>query len=136
MMTFPPSTRIFLASQPADLRRSFDGLAALAKQVIKKDPLSGHMFVFRNKLGNRVKILFWDRSGFCLWYKRLERGVFRFPRTDGSHVQVEASELTLLLEGIDLSNAKRRQRFVPRSPVASTPTESVPRGDPPEAANS
>lgn len=113
MLSWPPSMRVFLATQPADMRRSFDGLAALVTGFLGQDPLSGHLFVFRNKRGDRVKILCWDRSGYCLWYKRLEEGVFRFPSTAGPGVEVEAAELALLLEGIDLAGATKRKRFVP-----------------------
>lgn len=102
------------------MRRSFDRLAAMVREEIRQDPLSGHLFVFRNRLGDRCKILFWDRSGFCLFYKRLEEGTFRFPSGDpretgrgGESIEVEAAELALLLEGIDLSGAKRRKRFLP-----------------------
>ncbi len=111
MITLPPSVRIFIATEPTDLRKSFDGLAALVSHVIKKDPLSGHMFVFRNKVGHRVKILFWDRSGFCIWYKRLEQGVFHFPKDEEGSVEIYSADLWLLLEGIDLSNVKRQKRF-------------------------
>ena len=109
----PPSVRIFLAAGPADLRRSFDGLAAMAREVIREDPLSGHLFVFSNRRRDRVKVLFWDRSGFVLWYKRLEKGVFRFPSAEAGSVEVEAAELMLLLEGIDLAGSRRRERWVP-----------------------
>jgi transposase len=114
MLNLPPSVRIFLSTQPADMRRSFDGLAAMVEGVLRADPWSGHLFVFRNKRGDRVKILWWDRSGYALWYKRLEQGVFCFPSSNASSVEVEAAELALLLEGIDLAGAKRRSRFVPR----------------------
>ena len=113
MLSLPPTVRIFVSTQPADMRRSFDGLAAMTVDVIGQDPLSGHLFVFRNKRGDRVKILYWDRSGYCLWYKRLEAGVFRFPSAAGGSVEVQASDLALLLEGIDLAGASRRKRFVP-----------------------
>ncbi len=109
----PPSVRIFLAAGPADLRRSFDGLAAMAREVIREDPLSGHLFVFSNRRRDRVKVLFWDRSGFVLWYKRLEKGVFRFPSAEAGSVEVEAAELMLLLEGIELAGSRRRERWVP-----------------------
>lgn len=114
----PPSVRIFLAVEPADMRRSFDGLAAMTREVIGQDPLSGHLFVFRNRKGDRVKVLFWDRSGFCLWYKRLEEGVFHFPAGRGCSVEVEGAELALVLEGIDLAGARRRSRFVPAAASA------------------
>jgi transposase len=107
MFLLPPSVRIFLCRQPADMRRSFDGLAALAREIVRQDPLSGHIFVFRNRLGDRAKLLWWDRSGFCLFYKRLEEGTFQFP-TSG---EVTAGELMLLLEGIELSGAMRQKRF-------------------------
>ncbi|MHC4481040.1 MAG: IS66 family insertion sequence element accessory protein TnpB [Planctomycetota bacterium] len=114
----PPTVRVFVALQPADLRRGFDGLAALTREVLGGEPLSGHLFVFWNRRRDRVKVLFWDRGGFVLWSKRLERGRFRFPeRADGSRVEVEASELMLLLEGIDLRGARRRRRFVPQRAV-------------------
>jgi transposase len=106
MLSLPPTVRILLATQPADMRRGFDGLSAL----VRDDPLSGHLFVFRNRRGDRCKILYWDRSGFALWYKRLERGTFRFPTSHTAHVEVEAAELALLLEGIDLAGARRRPR--------------------------
>lgn len=119
MLTAPPAVRIFLGTRPVDCRRSFDGLAALVRDVLRKDPLSGHLFVFRNRPGDRVKILFWDRSGFCLWYKRLEKGVFRFPVADDGVAEVEAADLMLILEGIDLAGARRRPRFVPAAIPAS-----------------
>ena len=93
------------------MRRSFDGLAAIVREHLEHDPLSGHLYVFRNKREDRLKILYWDRSGFALWYKRLEQGTFRFPCSDESSVRVEAAELAMLLEGIDLSQVKRRKRF-------------------------
>ena len=107
----PPAVRIFLAAHPTDMRRSFDRLAAEVQDLLKQDPLSGHLFVFGNRRGDRVKILFWDRTGYVLWYKRLEAGTFHFPRARGGAVQVEAAELALLLEGIDLAGARRHKRF-------------------------
>jgi transposase len=109
----PPGVRILLASEPADLRRSFDGLAQLARDVVREDPLSGHLFVFRNKAGRRVKILFWDRTGFALWHKRLESGVFRFPSGDAPSVEVTAAQLRLLLDGIELGGRSRRRDIAP-----------------------
>ena len=117
MLSFPPAVRIFLSTDPTDMRYSFDWLARLVREVIGEDPLSGHLFVFRNRPGDRVKILYWDRSGYCLWYKRLEKGVFRFPTVTAStrRLEVESAELGLLLEGIDLAGARRRPRFVSSS---------------------
>ena len=114
MLMVPPAVHIYVSTTPADMRRSFDGLAAMVREGMGRDPLSGHLFVFRNRKGDRVKILFWDRSGLCLWYKRLEEGVFHFPSGERPSVEVEAGELALLLEGIDLAGARRRSRFVPR----------------------
>ncbi|MCX7946900.1 MAG: IS66 family insertion sequence element accessory protein TnpB [Hydrogenophilus sp.] len=111
MLTLPPSVRIFFAAEPTDMRRSFDGLAMLAREVIRQDPLSGHLFVFRNRSGDKLKVLWWDRSGFCLYYKRLEEGVFAFPDADGGAVEIGVADLMLILEGIDLAGARRRKRF-------------------------
>lgn len=107
----PPSVRVYVATRPADMRRSFDGLLALIEQYVREDPFSGHLFVFRGRRGDRVKILFWDRDGFWILYKRLEKGTFRFPSGPGERVEMEAADLALLLEGIDLAGARRRTRF-------------------------
>jgi transposase len=120
VINFPPTVRIFLASSPADMRRGFDGLAALTSSVIGQDPLSGHLFVFRNRRGDRLKILYWDRDGLAIWAKRLERGVFRFPEPKGNRVEVTPAEMAAILEGIDLSRARRQRRFVLPA-VAATP---------------
>ena len=79
MLTLPPTVRVYLATQPVDLRKGFDGLAGATRELIQQDPLCGHLFVFLNRRRNQVKILMWDRNGFCLLYKRLEQGTFRFP---------------------------------------------------------
>lgn len=116
MLTLPPSVRVFVHLGPTDMRRSLDGLAAMTREIIRQDPLSGHLFVFFNRRRDRVKILFWDRSGLCLWYKRLEAGVFTLPVPSNPHrhsVEMESAELSLILEGIDLRGARRRKRFVP-----------------------
>ena len=111
MLNLPASVRVFLCLLPADMRWSFDSLARLVKVVLIEDPLSGHLFVFRNRRGDRVKILYWDRDGYAIWYKRLEQGVFRFPQHDCERVEVSASDLILVLEGIDVSGVKRQKRF-------------------------
>jgi transposase len=112
-LTLPAATKIFLCTEVADMRRGFDGLAAMTREIIGADPLSGHLFVFRNRRRDRMKVLYWDRDGFALWYKRLERGTFRFPAPrDGAHsVEVDHATLTLILEGIDVRGARRQQRF-------------------------
>ena len=79
MLSFPSVVRIYLCCQPTDMRRSFDGLAYMVREIIGQDPLSGHVFVFRNKRGNMLKLLYWDRDGFVIWYKRLEKGTFSWP---------------------------------------------------------
>jgi transposase len=111
MLTWPPSVRVFVSTQPTDMRRSFDSLAALVGEVIGQDPLSGHLFVFCNRPRNRVKILMWDRTGYWLFYKRLEEGTFRLPEYGASSLEMTAAELSLILEGIDLSKATRQKRF-------------------------
>ena len=106
--------RIWLAVEPADMRCSFDRLAELASSIVGQDPRSGHLFLFRSRGGNRLKVLYWDRDGFALWYKRLEEGTFRLPRADAGAASVElrASELAMFLDGIDLRSVKRLKRFV------------------------
>lgn len=113
MLTLPPSVRMYLARDPADMRCSFDGLMGRVAGVLEADPFSGFLFVFRSRRGDRAKILFWDGTGFCLWYKRLEKGTFRFPRCEGPSVRIDATDLALILEGIDLAGARRRPRWVP-----------------------
>ena len=111
MLSLPSSVRIFVARGATDLRKSFDTLAALVCEVIDEDPQSGHLFVFLNRLRNRVKILWWDRSGYCLLAKRLEHGQFRvYDQADGRSrcYEMRASDLQMLLEGIDLRGARRR----------------------------
>ena len=100
---------IYCATSPVDLRRSFDGLAAAAKETLSKDPRSGALFLFVNKAGNRLKAIWWDRTGYCLLYKRLERGVFRFPsavRPGDASVTIDSNEFAKILEGLDLAKMK------------------------------
>ncbi len=111
MLSLPPSVQIYVASEPADMRKSFHGLTILVHEVLEKDPLSGHLFVFRNRRGDRVKILYWDRSGFCIWYKMLEQGTFHLPTGGKAYLEMDSAELALLLEGIDLSGARRHLRY-------------------------
>jgi transposase len=110
------STRIWLATQPADMRCGFDRLAELAKVVTNQNPMDGHLFLFRGRSGDRLKILYWDRDGYALWYKRLEEGAFKMPRIDGDSKSVElrASELAMMLDGIDLRSIKRVKRYAPK----------------------
>ena len=108
MLMLPSTLRVLLYREPVDMRKSFDGLECLVRDGLGEDPLSGSLFVFANRRRDRVKLLLWDRSGFWIWYKRLEEGTFHFPSESG---EIKASDLGLLLEGIDLSKAKRRHRF-------------------------
>ena len=112
--------RIWLAAEATDMRCGFDRLAERVQTVIGESPCSGHLFVFRSRCGGRLKILVWDRDGYLLWYKRLEAGVFKLPRfTPGTRsVELKASELAMLLEGIDLSKLKRTPRYQQPSGVA------------------
>jgi transposase len=105
--------RIWLATTPADMCCGFDRLADLARLVTQQDPLSGRLFLFRSRGGDRLKVLYWDRDGYTLWYKRLEQGVFKLPRVVGEATSVElrASELAMLLDGIDLRSVRRLQRY-------------------------
>lgn len=114
MLGLPRSVRIFLARQPTDMRRGFDGLSAQAT-ALGADIYSGHLFAFISKRRNRVKILWWDRGGFVLWYKRLERGRFRLPPVEGDAEQAEldATQLTMLLDGIDIRNVRRGRFWTP-----------------------
>lgn len=92
------------------MRKSFDGLSVMVKHVIRQDPLSGHLFVFVNRKGDRVKLLYWDRDGFALWYKRLEKGLFGLPKSDTSGL-IDHRQLSMMLEGIDISAARFKRRF-------------------------
>lgn len=107
MLSLPPSVRIFVATGATDLRKSFDGLSALAESVLRQDPLSGHLFFFANRRRDRAKILYWDRSGFCLLYKRLEKGTFRVPE----RAEIGARELMMVLEGIDTTEVRDRRWY-------------------------
>lgn len=108
-----PGPRIWLAAEATDMRCGFDRLAEYVQSVIGEDPLSGHLFLFRSRRGNRLKVLTWDRDGYVLWYKRLEVGVFKLPRmAPGSRsIELRPSELAMLLDGIDMAKLKRVPRY-------------------------
>lgn len=110
MLMLPPAVRVFVCAQATDMRRSFDKLAEMTRTVLVQDPFSGHLFVFVNRPRDRVKLLYWDRSGFCLFYKRLEQGTFQF-NSDGAHAEIDAAELALILEGIEVSSVRRQKRY-------------------------
>ena len=120
MFSFPPSVRVFLASEPVDMRRGHDGLFAIVKSW-GKDPFSGDLYCFVGKRRDRVKLLVWHRGGFVLLYKRLERGRFRIPRVqEGSRTAaLDATDLTMLLDGIDLDHVQRPKLWDPRTIAAA-----------------
>ena len=114
MLSVPSNVRLFLADRPVDFRKSFDGLAAVVEHQFGMTPLSGDVFVFLNKRANQVRLLFWDRDGFCLVAKRLEVGTFRRITRTGptaGSIQIDTAELVLLIEGIDVSSMRRRKRY-------------------------
>jgi transposase len=107
------SAKVYLATAPTDMRKGFDTLAAMVKEFLRHDPLSGHLFLFVGRGKDRLKILHWENGGYWIWYKRLEEGTFRLPAVsaDSASVELKASELAMLLEGIDLKSIKRSKRF-------------------------
>lgn len=107
------ATRVWLATAPADMRCGFDRLAELAASVTGQDPLQGHLFLFRSRGGDRLKVLYWDADGYALWYKRLEEGTFKLPKIEEGtkSVQLRPSELAMMLDGIDLRSVKRVKRY-------------------------
>ena len=116
MLSLPPSVRILVATQLVDGRKGADSLMVLVRDVLRHDPLSGHLFVFFSKRCDRVRIVYWDRNGFAMWTKRLERGRFRPGfSADGNLAAnlIDAADLSLILEGIDLAGARRRPRWEP-----------------------
>jgi transposase len=111
LLSLPTSVRIWLASGATDLRKGFDTLAELVRQQLQRDPLSGQLFVFRNRRGDRVKLLYWDEDGFVIVYKRLEAGTFRFPSADAAGLEMRAADLQMLLDGVEWDSVKRRRRY-------------------------
>lgn len=117
----PRSVRVWLATEPVDMRLGHDGLLGIVRSVFGLDPFSGHLFVFLGKRRDRCKILVWDRGGFVVYYKRLEKGRFRWPRPTGEdvHIEVDGTDLAMLLDGIDLSRVKRPPAWQPSIPIDS-----------------
>ena len=115
MIALTPQIRVFLYRRPTDMRKSFHGLVALTESELKQDPLSGSLFVFLNRRRDRVKILYWGQSGFCIWYQQLQKGTYQIPSPtaldDQDTLEVTRSQLSLILEGIDLRSVKRHKRF-------------------------
>jgi transposase len=117
VLTLPPGAKVFLATGRVDGRKGINGLSALVRSQFAQDPLSGQLFVFFSRRADRVRVLYWDRDGYVLTTKRLELGRFCVPwQSEHGHVTLEAAELLLVLEGIDLRHAKRRKRWTPRRP--------------------
>jgi transposase len=112
----PASTRIFVCRQPVDLRKSFDGLAKCTREILERDPASGALFLFTSRRATSMKALWWDKSGYCILYKKLARGVFRIPAAvgDATSVLIDARELALVLEGIELPSRKKRMKTAPK----------------------
>lgn len=123
MLTLPSSVRVYLAAEPVDLRRGHDGLVAIVRATWKLNPFDGHLFVFLGRRLDRVKILVWDRNGFVLYYKRLSQGRFRMPTipAGATRVEMDATTLAMLLDGIDVKRVRRPSAWTPPSVPASTP---------------
>jgi len=127
MLSLSLPSRIFVCTLPTDMRKSFDSLAALVQMHLDQDALSGDLFVFRSRRGDRIKLLFWDEDGYMLCYKRLEEGTFVLPAADGKRAEAGAyglvlrpAELAMLLDGVDVANVKRHKRY--RRPASASMT--------------
>lgn len=119
MLSLPPSVRLFVATRVVDGRKGPDSLMTLVRDVLGEDIFDGHLFVFFTRRRDRVRIIYWDRDGIAMWTKRLERGRYRFQQANDEGVEVrtiEAVDLALILEGIELSGARRRPRWEPKRP--------------------
>ena len=123
MLTIAPGTRVYLATEPVDLRRGHDGLCALVRGHLALDPFAGHLFVFVGRRRDRIKILFWDRGGFVVYYKRLARGRFTTPRVsaDADRITLDATQLAMLLGGFDPVDARRTSAWEPASRRPNAP---------------
>lgn len=133
MLSLPLPVRVYLCLQPTDMRRSFDGLCRMVREHVGADPLSGDLFVFRSKRGDRVKLLYWLGDGLAIWYRRLEEGTFVFPKTEGAGLswsrgvgthglEIRSADLAMLLEGVDLTSVKRQKRYQRPTPTTTAPT--------------
>ena len=113
--SFTPQVRVFLYRLPTDMRKSFHGLIALTESKIQQDPLSGSYFVFVNRRQDRIKILYWGQTGYCIWYQQLQRGTYQLPRhdelDDAEAIEMTRTQLSLILDGIDLASVRQRKRF-------------------------
>ncbi len=113
MLSIAAGTRIFVAKEPTDMRKGFDGLQGIITGVLEEDPLSGQLFLFVNRRRDKLKILYWDGDGLAIWYRRLEQGTFQLPSIadDQKSAEIKSDELTMLLRGVDLNSVRRRKRF-------------------------
>lgn len=127
MLTIPGAIKIYMCAQSTDMRKSFDGLYGMVKSFMGNDPMSGQLFIFRNRRGDRIKIFSWDRDGFAIWYKKLAKGTFRFPATlVGNSVELDRATLMMILEGVDLKSARRQKRYRHGEPNAPTGSATSP----------
>lgn len=115
MLSVASQTRVFLARGPCDMRKSFSGLIGLTESVLEQDPLSGHLFVFINRRRDRIKLLYWGGTGFCIWYQHLEEGGYQLPDAttadEREGIEITATQLSLILDGVDLSSVRQRRRY-------------------------
>jgi transposase len=112
MLSFRPGTRIFISTEPTDMRKGFDGLSAIVEHAWGDSPLSGDLFVFANRRQTLLKMIYWDTDGYAIWYKRLEQGTFRIPSpTAEGRIELTAARLAMILEGIDIKNTRKRKRY-------------------------
>ena len=115
MIAVPLQIRVFLYRQPTDMRKSFHGLVALTESALRQDPLSGSFFVFVNRRRDRIKILYWGQTGYCIWYQQLQRGTYQLPKHDeldgAEAIEMTRTQLSLILDGIDLASVRQRKRF-------------------------
>lgn len=122
MLSWPAKLRVYFCVAPTDMRKSFDGLSGLVASVFERTLLDGDLFLFLNKRRDRVKLLYWDRDGIAIWAKRLESGTFETPRVAAQqkHLELDATELAMLLSGVSLSTVKRRKRYIPAASAVSS----------------
>ncbi len=124
MLSVSSQTRVFLARDAVDMRKSFNGLIGLTESVLEQDPLSGHLFVFINRRRDRIKLLYWGGTGFCIWYQQLEQGGYQLPDVttadERKGIEITATQLSLILDGVDLSSVRQRPCY--RLPVDRVPT--------------
>jgi transposase len=111
MFSLPNAMQIYFCVVPVDMRRSFDSLAEIVRESLGQEPRSGHLFVFRNKSEDCLKVLYWDKDGYAIWYKRLEKGKFTLPSATAASVEMSAANFSMLLSGFDLKRMRRQKRY-------------------------